>query len=102
MALKQRLIVAGLFAGLALSALATAKHFSSAMIAYVVEEALVQKMPPGYDSRIARDRFHTLMSRIPDRRARLEKLLFMSQYLETLQVLAPRELDELLAGNAGK
>ncbi len=90
-------MVAGVFAGLALSALATAHYYSASMIAYVVEEALVQKLPVGSDPRPVRVKFHILMAELPDRRVRMERLLSMSQYLEKLQVLEPRDLDRLLA-----
>jgi hypothetical protein len=40
-----------------------------------------------------------LISEIPDRRVRLEKLLSMSQYLEKLQMLEPQELERLLIKN---
>ncbi len=96
MRLKQRLVVSGLFAAIALSSFAVAKHFSSSMIAYVVEEALVQKLPSGYDPQLARSKFRSVLSELPDRKARVEKLLSMSQYLEKLQVLEPREVDQLL------
>ncbi len=80
-----------------MTALAIAKYYSASLIAYVVEEALVQKLPAGMDPALARTRFHAFMSKLPDRQARLEKLLSMSQYLEKLQTLEPQELDRLLA-----
>ncbi len=97
MALKLRLIVAGLVMGLGLSALAVATHYSGPMIAYVVEEALVQKLPAGSNSRLARSEFHAMLAQIPDQKERLERLLAISQYLEKLQVLEPRDMDRLLA-----
>jgi len=99
MTLNRRLMVAGLLACLSLTALLTAKHYSVPMIAYVVEEAVVQKLPAGADPSLIRTRFRALISEIPDRRVRLEKLLSMSQYLEKLQMLEPQELERLLIKN---
>ncbi len=97
MTLRQRLWVVGVFAALGLSALAVAKHYSSSMIAYVVEEALVQKLPSGSDPQYARLKFQSLMAEMPDRKVRTERLLSMSQYLEKIQILEPQELDRLLS-----
>ncbi len=100
MTIKRRLMVAGLLAVLALSALLIAKRYSVSMIAYVVEEALVQKLPAGIDPALTRSRFQTLMSQLPDRQVRLEKLLAMSQYLEKLQTIDREELERLLTKDA--
>jgi hypothetical protein len=99
MTLKRRLMVAGFSACLALTAVLTAKRYSVPMIAYVVEEAVIQKLPAGEDPSLIRARFRGLISRIPDRQVRLEKLLSMSQYLERLQMLEPQELERLLSTN---
>ncbi len=97
MALKLRLVVAGLITGLGLSVLGVARHYSAPIITYVVEEALIQKLPTGTDSNLVRSRFHAMLGQIHDRKSRLERLLAMSQYLEKLQVLEPQDLDRLLA-----
>jgi hypothetical protein len=100
MKIGRRLIVAGLLAVIALSALLVAKRYSVSMIAYVVEEALVQKLPAGIDPALTRSRFQSLMSQLPDRQARLEKLLAMSQYLEKLQTIDREEWERLLTKDA--
>jgi hypothetical protein len=96
MPFPRRLIVMAALAAVALTAYGTSRYFSASLITYVVEHALLQKLPPGADPIAVRGRFHGLMSELPDRRAKLEKLLFLSQYLEKVQRLTSRELDELL------
>ncbi len=91
-----RLTIIAILTAMALTVYGISKHYSSSLIAYVVEEALLQKLPAGADPALVRTQFHSLMSALPDRRARLEKLLSMSQYLEKLQKLTKQELEELL------
>jgi hypothetical protein len=97
--LKRRLIVAGLLTCFALAVLAAAKHYSVPLIAYVVEEALVQKLPAGTDPPVVRQKFQALIAALPDRQLKLEKLLYMSQYLEKLQTIDRQELEWLLTQN---
>jgi hypothetical protein len=99
MKFKLRLMVAGMCACISLAFLVTAKRYSARLIAYVVEEAIIQKLPAGEDPSLMRARFRALISDLPDREARLEKLLTMSQYLEKLQMLDPQELERLLKRN---
>ena len=99
MTLKRRLIVAGLLTGSALAMLAAARLYSVPLIAYVVEEALVQKLPAGTDPLVVRRRFQALVAALPDRQRKVEKLLAMSQYLEKLQTLDRQELEWLLTRN---
>ncbi len=93
-------VIAALATG-ALIAYGTSRYYSTALITCVVEQALLQKLPQDVDPAMVHNRFNSLLSAMPNRQARLEKLLSMSQYLEKLQRLTPRELDELLRKDAG-
>jgi len=95
-ALKRRLFVAGLAVCLAAALLVTAKKYSVSLIAFVVEEALIQKLPAGSDPTAVRLEFRNMLAGLPDRQLRLERLLYMSQYLEKLQDLDRPELERLL------
>jgi hypothetical protein len=99
--LKRRLIVAGIAVSLAAAILVTAKRFSVSLIAYVVEEALVQKLPAGTDPPVVRREFRTLIAGVPDEKLKLEKLLTLSQYMEKLQTIERPELERLLTRPAG-
>jgi hypothetical protein len=100
--LKRRLIVAGFVAGFAVASLATAKRFSVSLIAYVTEEALIQKLPAGSDPPAVRRKFRALIAGLPDRQLKLERLLSMSQYLERLQTIDRQELERILAPNPAR
>lgn len=99
MTFERRLVVAGLLAVFAVASLTAAKRFSVPLIAYVVEEALVQKLPAGTDPSDARRKFRDLISGLPGRQMKLDTLLAMSQYLERLQTVDPQELERLMAPN---
>ena len=96
MPFPHRLIVIAILTAMGLAIYGITKYYSASLVAFVVEQALLQKLPPGVDPALVRTQFRSLLSGLPDRRARLEKLLFMSQYLERLQRLTVRELEELL------
>jgi hypothetical protein len=96
MTFRNRLMVVSLLGAAAVTAYGAGRYYSPALISYVVEQALVQKLPQGVDPEEARGRYRDLMGSIPDRKSRLEKLLFLSQYLEKLQILTREELDQLL------
>lgn len=100
MPFRRRLGIIGTVAFGAVIAYGTARYYSTSVIAYVVEHALLQKLPTRSDPDLVRERFQRLLSSLPDRQARLEKLLNMSQYLEKLQELSPQEMDELLGKDA--
>lgn len=97
MTLKKRLVTASILGCLALCAFSVARHYSVPLISYVVEEALIQKLPAGMDSGKVRSRFQASISELPDRQAKLERLLGMSQYLEKLQTVEYQDLERLLA-----
>jgi hypothetical protein len=72
------------------------RQFSPAIVAYVVEEALVQKAPAGMSPLEARRHFDAWFSALePDHK--LTKLLELSRFLEKVQILTPDELKRLLA-----
>ena len=96
MSFRSRLLVTTIIAAIAVSAYLTARIYSEELIAYVVEQALIQKLPPGSDPLEARDRLRLMISAIPDRDSKVERLVTLSQYLEKLQRLTPQELDRLL------
>ncbi len=96
MPFSRRLLVIAILMAVALTAYGIAKHYSASLVAYVVEQGLLQKLPPGVNPEVVRMRFHGLLTAMPDRGARLERLLIMSQYLEKVQILTVQELDELL------
>ncbi len=73
-----------------------ARHYSPALVQFVVEQSLEQKAPSGTDLNQTRERLRSLLSKTPDQHARMEKLLRISQYLEKVQQLSPDELNELL------
>ncbi len=90
------MVVAIVFA-LASVFVGVARHYSSSLVLYVVEQSLAQKAPPGTDSLVLRKRIHKLLAAAPDQKARMQRLLQISEYLEKIQYLTPEELDELLA-----
>ena len=102
MTLKRRLIVAGLAAGFAGAVLVTAKRSSVSLISYIVEEALVQKLPAGTDPEVVRREYRSMVAALPEGHLKLEKLLSMSQFLEKLQTIERRDLEQLLAAKPAR
>lgn len=93
---KQRISVLGLLVLLFFGIFGIARRFSPSIIAYVVEESLLQKVPDGSSPAVVQKRFEAWLaaSRSTDK---LAKLLDLSRYLEKVQRLTPAELDRLLA-----
>ncbi len=98
---RRRLAVIGLLALLFLVIYGIAKSYSAEIVLYVVEQALIQKIPEGMDSLKVQRRFEYLLASTPAD-AKLLKLMALSSYLEKVQKLTPGEIDRLLApdGNA--
>jgi hypothetical protein len=94
-------MVLGLGGVLVLATYAGLKRQSPAIVAYVVEQTLVQKSPPGTDEVGLRHRFRDVIDDFPDGSARLEKLLALSQALEKTQKLNNLELEQLLGKESG-
>lgn len=93
---KQRIAMLGLLALLFLAVDAIARHYSPAIVAYVVEQALIQKAPEGMSPILVKERFETLLASTPPE-AKLMRLIVLSSYLEKVQKLTPRELERLMA-----
>ena len=92
---KRSMIVIGLGI-LALTSYGAAKYFSPALILHVVEQSLLQKAPLETDPSLIRKQLHSLLSAAPDQKTEMERLLYISAYLEKVQRLTPEELDELM------
>jgi hypothetical protein len=96
MSFRVRTVVVALLAGTALAACGGARAWSPRLVAWVVEEALVQKAAVPSGGTEARERLRRLIQGIPDRPARLERLLEISQRLEKVQSFDPEDVDTLL------
>jgi hypothetical protein len=96
---KQRITILGILAILFLGFYGVARSFSPAIVAYVVEQSLLQKAPDGMSPTQARKRFETWLS-VARPEDKLMKLLDLSRYLEKVQKLTAEELDRLLAGRS--
>jgi hypothetical protein len=93
---RRRLAVLGFLALLFLVIYGIAKSYSEAIVVYVVEQALLQKIPEGMDSLQVQKRFESLLASTSED-SKLLKLMALSSYLEKVQKLTPGELDRLLA-----
>ncbi|MGA2261073.1 MAG: hypothetical protein ABSH28_06535 [Acidobacteriota bacterium] len=92
---KQRIAVLGFLALIFLVVYGIARHYSPAIVAYVVEQTLIQKAPQGISLALVQERFEASLASTPPE-ARMMKLLALSNYLEKIQKLTPVELDRLL------
>jgi hypothetical protein len=97
MTFRQRTLILLCLGILACGAYATARIYSATLVAYVVEESLIQKAPDGADAGLIRARFQGLVHSLPDRRSRLQRLMEMSQVLEKVQRLDPAGVERLLS-----
>ena len=98
---RQRITILCILAILFLGTYGIAHRFSPTIVAYVVEQSLIQKTPDGMSQTQAKQRFETWLSaaRPEDK---LMKLLELSRYLEKVQALTPEEMNHLLADNAAQ
>jgi hypothetical protein len=96
MTFRQRTLILTGVGILAIGAYAIARFYSTALVSFVVEEALIQKAPAGSDNGRIRVRFHDLIQSLPDHRSRQQRLMEISQYLEKIQRLDPAGLERLL------
>jgi len=92
----QRILVLCLAAVFFLAAYGMTRHYSPALVAYVVSQTLIQKTPEGMSPTQVEKRFERLMAAIPPE-DKLKKMLALSNYLEKVQKLTPAELERLLA-----
>jgi hypothetical protein len=97
---RQRVTILCLLALLFLGSYATARRYSAAIVAFVIEEALVQKAPDEVGPERAERHFHAWLdaARPEDK---LMKLLDLSKYLEKVQKLSVLEMEQLLSAGAG-
>ncbi len=82
-----------------------ARYYAPVIVAYVVEQSLVQKAPSGMRASEVKERFKAAMATVGPE-GKLLKLFEISNYLEKLQKLTPEDMDRLLtapkaAGRAG-
>ncbi len=78
-----------------------ARAYSYDIVAYVVEQALLQKAPVGTSTAEVQERFETALALTP-KESKLLKLMALSSYLEKVQKMTPTEFDRLLEpGGAG-
>jgi hypothetical protein len=99
--LGQRVAVLGFLALSFLLIYGIARAYSYDIVAYVVEQALLQKAPVGTSTAKIQERFQTALALTPGE-YKLLKLMALSSYLEKVQKLTPTELDRLLEpGGAG-
>ena len=78
---------------LALIIYCAARYYSTELIRHVVEQSLIQKAPPGVDAPEVRRRLEELLRAEPDKKARAQRLLRISGYLEKVQRLTAEEWD---------
>ncbi len=78
-----------------------AKLCAGSIVAYVVEETLVQKAPPGTDPHLLRSRLESRLAACPDKASRLQRLMEIAQTLERVQALTPDQLESVLKSCPG-
>jgi hypothetical protein len=96
MAIRKRLIIAGIISAFSVILYGASLHYSPALIQYVVEQSLIQKAPAGTDPGELHERLLALVSAIPDQNARMKRLLRISEYLEKIQHLSLKDMERLL------
>ncbi len=92
---KQRLLVLGLLIAAFLGVDGVARYYSPVIVAYVVEQSLIQKAPEGMSANAVKDRFESFMAAVGPE-AKLLKLFEISNYLEKVQKLTPVDMERLL------
>ena len=97
MTVQKRLITACSLLAFASILYGAGRHYSPALIRYVVEQSLIQKAPSGADPVYLQNRLRAILSKIQNRDAQTQKLLQISEYLEKVQFLTPEDVDSLMA-----
>ncbi|MDR0311641.1 MAG: hypothetical protein LBJ21_08640 [Acidobacteriota bacterium] len=95
MTIKKRALILSALLAFALFLYGAVGYYSHDLIYHVVEQSLIQKAPAGVDSQEARLRLEALVGAEPDKKARVQRLLKISEYLEKIQRLTPEEWDGL-------
>ena len=97
MTVQKRLITACILLAFASILYGAGRHYSPALIRYVVEQSLIQKAPSSADPVYLQNRLRAILSKIQNRDAQTQKLLQISEYLEKVQFLTPEDVDSLMA-----
>ncbi len=96
MTIRKRALVIGSLMVVASVLYGAAKYYSPSLVFYIVEQSLIQKAPAEIDPALLHERFQAYMASAPDKKARMEKLLRISEYLEKVQHLTLAQINELL------
>jgi hypothetical protein len=94
---KKSLIMASLLVFASIT-YGTVRHYSPALIHFVVKQSLIQKAPPGINAIMVQQRLQEYLSTAPNQNIRTQKLLHISTCLEKVQHLKPKEWDSLFLG----
>jgi hypothetical protein len=97
MSVRKRWIAAAAVLLLASVLYGAGRYYSPSLIQYVVEQSLIQKAPEGMDGAYIRKRLRAFSASLPDKKARVQSLLRISEFLEKTQSLTPEQLDKLMA-----
>jgi hypothetical protein len=97
MTFKKRLLIMAVLFAVASIAYATTRHYSPILIHYVVKQSLIQKAPASVTATIVQERLQAFLSKAPDQQIRIQRLLYISTYLEKVQHLTHEEWDGLLS-----
>jgi hypothetical protein len=97
MTFKKKLLIMCILLVFASISYGTARHYSPALIHYVVQQSLIQKAPSGIGATIVQQRLQAHLSTAPNQSIRTQKLLRISTYLEKVQHLTPKEWDSLFS-----
>jgi hypothetical protein len=99
--LPKRVLILALMGGAVAGVYLLARLYAATIVAYVVEETLIQKAPPGTDPQVIRLRLESRLAVWPDKAARLRRLLEIAQTLEKTQSLTPGQLESVLKDGPG-
>ena len=91
MTIHKRASILSALLALALLFYFAARYYSPDLIRHVVEQSFIQKAPPDVDPSEARRRFESILGADADKKARLQSLLKISEYLEKIQSITPEE-----------
>ena len=99
MNVQRRLIVLLALGAVAAGGFLFARRYSVDLVAYVVEQTLLQKAPPGADKVELARRFERALSSTPGRAERLQRLMELASRLEKVQRLDSADISLLLEGD---
>jgi hypothetical protein len=96
MNLRRRLTVLVILAASFFALYGLGKHYSPALVRYVVIQALLEKAPAGTDPAWVSARVSALADSAPGREAGMARLMAISQQIEKIQRLTEEQMTELL------